>query len=464
MPIPQTIPPKYTASSEFNFRQNETHSPVNAKEQFRDIANKYAGLSSSRPTSSLAWMDLFGCNIPLLLGGLRNIKSFCEALFETATNTVLMFGTPWLTKKTAQLVADIALNPEEKKDILNYNRFYMTDLENVETLKKAIQRIKEQEIKDQKDQAELYLALGSQKKHKESLAESQKILDFCNRLEPSEELRKKIYKVKRYIMLSKTAIEGGIYGSSGLVNRFFRKFILGEDRFTGTKGYVTDEQSKELGDSEPLSFKQFLGGAASIFLTPVLNASFLNLTKDFKNTKSNPILKFLQKALDFKHGIYPKKLLLFLSSTVPKWIGLFFTSQGRNELQEKLSLFVLTQPLWWLGDRIAKGPIALLKSKKIESKYGVKDLFINKPEKTSSDLVNKVLNIFPEVKERNELLKTLESINNPKLTEEALAMDTKTNYEGIGLHSALMSASILGSQFMTKLRAQNALATQSKAG
>src|SRR3546814_12694136 len=79
--------------------------------------------------------------------------------------------------------------------------------------------------------------------------EGEKIIEFCNRMEKLSDKEileriKHIQKLKNATIVGDSFIEGGWWGGFGLVVRGFRKYILKEDRFTGTMNYTRSEERR----------------------------------------------------------------------------------------------------------------------------------------------------------------------------------------------------------------------------
>lgn len=66
------------------------------------------------------------------------------------------------------------------------------------------------------------------------------------------------------IVVFESAFEGLMWGGFGLALRWFRKNVIKEGRFTGTKAYLNDSDSKKLGQANELGYWQKLFGCSGL--------------------------------------------------------------------------------------------------------------------------------------------------------------------------------------------------------
>jgi len=252
---------------------------------------------------------------------------------------------------------------------------------------------------------------------------------------------------KEKVQLAESTIEGAIWGSFGITMRLFRKYVLRQNSFTGTVAYTSAKQRTKLGDDSKMGFKEYLGAFVGMGISPILNYLVLNATRDRVKVKQNKFLNFLDQQFDMNHGLYPRLGMMFSFMVIPKWSSVFLTAQGRNELIEKFSKAISMIPLWWLGQKITNGPLAAMRDKQIQTKYGTEP----------GVLVDKPRSLFPEANKYYEVFKKIQKISDPKIREDIFNQHAKTVYQGLGLHTFLIFTAIIGSQYLTKLRVQKAI-------
>ena len=426
--------------------------------------NYFKDLSSivcSRESTYRTALDITAFDIPVLFAdAFRGIKKFLESGVECLSSTVLVYIAPQITTLVGKVLGKIILPKEMQKDAVNYLQFSMDELRDPEKFKDAKHRIKEQESEDKKFVSSLFKRVGREKSANYYKDKAEEIKSFFTNLEPTEEKRKLAYKLKKATMIFESAIEGGWWGGYGLVLRWFRKHILKEDRFTGTKGYVNDDESKKLGESGELNlFQKILGGGA-IFISPVLTWIGLNKVEDREAVKKSPFLQMVDKQFDTTHGVFPRLGLLFAQTTVPKWIGTITTSQGWFERGERILKLLTVIPSWWFGHRLTNGLLALNADKKLAEKYKTdRGILVEKeylkPADKNDSWFTKLDKRFPDPAQIHHVIKSTE--HNKELQKEAEDQHAKCLYTGFALHSALVWVINMGVNHLTKLRALYAL-------
>ncbi|OGI10303.1 MAG: hypothetical protein A3I68_07570 [Candidatus Melainabacteria bacterium RIFCSPLOWO2_02_FULL_35_15] len=440
--------------------------------RFLSLAKNYAKIIDSRESTYRLALDLSAFDIPVLAAAaFRNFWNFMEAFWEAGIGTVMIFLAPRITSFIGKLAGKSILSKEEQKDAVNYLRFQMSELTNETQLEKGLRRILEEEPSDQRRISELYKNMENKEKQAEYHSlQADEITDFCKRCKLSEAQRDKIYRLKKAVILGESLIEGGVWGSFGLSLRFFRKYILQKGRFTGTMGYLSDSDSSKIGEGGELNWFQKIGGVSSILLSPVLNTIFLNKTKDKNKVQNNRFLSLIDSQLDMTHGVYPKLGLLFTYTSVPKWLGVFITTQGWYERVERIFKFFTILPSWWLGHRITNGILAKNADKYLANKYKVKEgILVSEECIRPKDIVTKdfwenLKYLCPEPARIHQVLnrvdkdsKDMDEKTKEQFHKEAEDLHTKTLYKGFALHSLLVWCAIMLVNWTTKLRVKSAL-------
>ena len=430
----------------------------------RNTWNYYKDLASivcSRESTYRTALDITAFDFPVLLSdAFRGIKKFLESSVECLSATVLVGISPYITTFTANILSKFILPKHLQKDTEQYLKFQMSELRDFQSFKEARNRVKEEESEDKLFISSLYNKAGNEKKSNRFKKESKDIEDFCTTFEPTEEKRKLIYKLKKATIIGESFIEGGFWGGYGLILRLFRKYILKEDRFTGTKGYVSDAESQELGEAGNLTLFQKVIGIGAIFISPVLNTILLNKIEDREAVKKSKFLQVVDSNLDMTHGVYPKLGLLFTQTTIPKWIGTITLSQGWFERIERILKLLTVIPSWWMGHRATNGLFALNADKGLARKHNINPGILVepeylKPETKNDSFLEKLNKRFPEPAHIHHVMKTTEG--NKKLQEEAEDLHAKCLYKGFTLHSLLVLAINFAVNYTTKLRALYAL-------
>ena len=450
-----------------NAKANTRGPPTSGWNYYKGLAKGFAKIVDSRESTYRLALDLTAFDIPTLSAeAFRGIWRFLEAGWEAGIGTLMVFAAPKITTWVADFVCKFILPKEEQAHAKQYLRFHMSELSSTKDMQKAVERIKDQEPKDQERIAKIYDELGNKKQHDRYINSANKIREFCNNFKPNEEIREKIYKLKKAVILGESLIEGGVWGGFGLSLRFFRKYILRQDRFTGTMGYLSDEQSKGLGEGGELTLTQKILGGAVIFLSPLLNTILLNSTKDKKVVEKSKFLSTVDEHLDMTHGVFPKLGLLFTYTSVPKWMSLFITSQGWYERLERIFKFLTIIPSWWLGHRVTNGIIAKAFDKKLSEKYNIKSGILVEPEylkpaKTEGlSFMDKLKYWCPEPARIHHVLDRVEGEKLSKekkeeLHKEAEHMHAITLYTGFALHSFLVWCVTMLVNWTTKLRVKH---------
>ena len=435
---------------------NTTHS--SRWNYFKDLAS----IVCSRESTYRTALDITAFDLPSMTAdAFRGPKKFLEAVFEGSCATVSILLSPIITTGIGNLLSTfIFTDKNHRNDALNYLRFNLNELRNLNDFKKAIERIKKEEPEDKSFIASLFKRTGNVEKSNRYQYEAKQINKFCERFTASEELRKEVYKFKKTTIIAESFIEGGFWGSFGLLLRLFRKHVLREDRFTGTKGYASDTESEQLGETGDLNLFQKIVGVGSIFLSPVVNSILLSKTENDDAVKNSKFLKVARDQLDMTHGVYPKLGLLFTWTSIPKWGGAIITAQGWYERVERILKLLTVIPSWWMGHRVTNGLFAKHADKELAKKYNTEGgVLVERkylePVKDSDSFLAKLAKRFPEPARIHHVLSSTES--NKQLQTEAEDLHAKSLYKGFAMHSLLVWVINMTVNYTTKLRVKRAL-------
>ena len=442
-----------------------TISATNSNTQSRwNYYKDFANMVCSRESTYRTALDITAFDAPMMLADVfRGFKKFLESTLEGVTGTVMVVVSPILTGWVGKFIGKFILSKERQKDTLQYLKFSMSELRDYEKFKIAKNRIRSEEVEDKHFIASLYKQANKTKKSEYYETEAENVKDFCDRFKPTEDTMKEIYKFKKATIVGESLVEGGFWGGYGLILRGFRKYILQEDRFTGTKGYVSDEESEQLGESGGLNLFQKVVGVAAMFVSPILNLFLLNKVEDREAVKNSRFLQMVDNNLETTHGVYPKLGLLFTQTTIPKWISIITLSQGWFERIERILKLCTVIPSWWLGHRVTNGTIALNADKELSKKYNVNPGILIEPEclkpaeKNEDTFFERIQKRFPEPAKIHHVLKSTEGEGKEELHKEAEDLHAECLYKGFALHSLLVFGLNMAVNYSTKLRALWAL-------
>lgn len=424
----------------------------------------FASIVCSRESTYRTALDLSAFDLPVMgAAAFRNFKNFLEATLECSMGTLSVVTAPIVTTVVGKTVGKLILKKEMQKDSLNYLRFSMEELTKENGLEEGINRIRKEEPEDKEFVASLYSGAGQNNTAEKYIAQGRKIQEFCDNFNDPDENRKLIYKFKKATIIGESLIEGAWWGSAGILTRWFRKNILNEDRFTGTKGYISDSESAEIGESGELNTFQRIIGVLSMFVSPAINLFMFNkieVAEQNGSLEKNRFLKTAREQLDMTHGIYPKLGLLFTYTTVPKWISNITLSQGWFERTERILKLSTVVTSWWLGHRLTNGTLAKKADAELSKKYSVPPGILIEPEYLDSKEKNessyeRLTKTFPEPARIQHVLHR--TSDNEELQKEAEDQHAKCLYKGFALHSGLVWVINMGVNHITKIRAMNAL-------
>ena len=425
---------------------------------FKDLAS----IVCSRESTYRTALDITAFDLPTMTAdAFRGIKKFLESVFEGLCATVSIGLAPIITTYVGKILAKFVLKDKElEKDAINLLKFNMNELRNYDDFKAAIERIKKEESEDKNFVASLYERTGkidTANKYKEQAKEIQ---GFCENFQASEELRKKIYKLKKATIIGESFVEGGFWGSYGLLLRLFRKHVLREDRFTGTKGYASDTESEQLGETGDMNLFQKIVGVACIFISPVINSILLTKAEDDRAVKNSKFLSTVREQIDMTHGVYPKLGLLFTWTSIPKWLGAIITAQGWYERVERILKLLTVLPSWWMGHRVTNGLFAKHADNELAKKYNNEGGILVEPDylkpiNKEDSLMSKLEKRFPEPARIQHVINKTEG--NKQLQDEAEDKHARCLYKGFAMHSLLVWVINMGVNYITKLRVKHAL-------
>ena len=423
---------------------------------FKDLAS----IVCSRESTYRTALDITGFDLPLMFADVfRGPKKFIETFIEGLSAIVSIGVSPYINALIAKFLSRFTMPENLQKDTLHCLRFNMSELRNFEIFKEAKNRILKEEVEDKNFIASLYEDRNN-KKTGYYKNQAKEIKEFCERFEPTEQNMKLIYKLKKATIIGESIIEGGWWGSFGIFMRAFRKHILGEERFTGTKGYTSDAESEQLGETSELNLFQRIWGGICIFIAPVVNTILLNKVEDDKAVENNKFLKKVKEHFDLTHGVYPKLGLLFSITSYPKWLGAIGTAQGNYERVERILKLLTVIPSWWMGHRVTNGLFAKHADKELAKKYNpeggvlVEQKYLE-PVKDSDSFLAKLAKRFPEPARIHHVLSSTES--NKQLQTEAEDLHAKSLYKGFAMHSLLVWVINMAVNYTTKLRVKRAL-------
>ena len=434
-----------------------------SKKQSTNFVN-FANIVCSRESTYRVMLDLIAFDFPAMFAAcFRGFKSFLDTTFECIYGTLILFGSPFVTTLMGKAVGKLILPKELQNDALNFLKFKMEETKDSKSLEEGIKRILNEEVEDKNFFSVLFKRADKLKLAEKFEQEANEIERFSKNFVSTNELAQKIHKLKKYTIIAESAIEGTWAATVGLATRLFRKHILMEDRFTGTKGYLSNEESSILGEAEEVStFQKFITGSMCLF-SPIANSILLTKTENEESVKSSKFLQVIKDQFDMTHGIYPKLGLLISYTVIPKWVGQVCSSQGSFEMGEKLLKIPTVVASYWFGDRFTNGLLCKNADKEFSEKYGLSEgLFAKRYDSSNDSFLSKLNNKFPESERIHDIFKKIENSNLDKETKEKVALEAeekhaKCLYTGFALHSGFVWLMNMLVNHITKLRAKSAL-------
>lgn len=415
------------------------------KKTFWDKAVHLAEVVCSRESVYRTALEFAAFEVPTMLSqALRNRFSFLESVLQSAIAFNLFAWAPKLTTMTAKAVGSFLLPKEMKKNVEDLMLFSMEDLRDHNDFQKAGKKIVREEVNDNIFLARLFEKSKEKAQYYRDRANN--IKEFFGNLNLDKALMEKVRELKKKTIVAESFIEGIGWSSIFILTRLFRKYVL-KSGFTGVKGYMSEEDSKKIGNNEGYNLIQKIGAGLAMISSPLINFLAMTKTKDTKTVKESKFWGVVDRQCDLTHGKFPKLGLLFSFVQVPAIMGRLFNSQGRLELIEQIIHICTVIPSWWLGHRVTNGVLAKRADNKLSEQFGVEKGILVEPEEVGQR--------FPEPSKIQHILDVTE--HNPELREAARQEHAKVFYAGFASHSILVFAMKMMVNWITKLRAKKAL-------
>jgi len=405
-----------------------------------DKAQSIAEWVCSRESTYRSALDLVGWELPsLLAASTRNIYSFAEAVFMSVIGFVPIVTAPSITKFFGSVLSKFYLDKEDHDQASKYLLFQLNDLDDAKTVKAGIERMKHEEPED----CSFMMDLNKNKEEKVQFYanKSKELTKFFKDLKVDDTKRKKIKALKKAVIQAESFVESFIWGGYYFFNRMFRKYVLKQDRFTGTKAYESDEEAKKNSDSSELSMFQKFGILGSMLSGPLVNKFLLDKVEDTEAVAKSPWLKTIKSQWDMTHGVFPKLGLLFSYVQIPATFGQMFAAQGKNELTENIMRQFTMVPSWWFGHQLTNGVLAKNADKKLSEKFSKNGILVEPQD---------LHKIAPDPAKIQHILKATKA--NPELEKEARKEHAKALYKGFGLHAMLVFGARMLMNWFTKFR------------
>lgn len=412
--------------------------PSKQQSSWFDKAQYLAEVVCSRESTYRAALDLIAYEIPAIVAeSTRNIYKAAEAVFEAVMATCMIYFAPKITKVVADNLAKLTFDKEELKDAHNFLLFSMNDLDSVESANKAKKRILNEETNDLNFLAKLF---KGQKQKAEFNREAAEIKTFAQNFNADESKLNKIKQHKRAVILGESLVEGGLWAALPLMIKAFRRYVLGQEGFTGTLNYLNKKQSKKIGVSSGYSLIQKIGMGVGLLISPLLNMFLLNKTKDPSKIQKGSWLETIRNQLDMTHRYFPKLGLLFSYINLPSLVNELLSAQGRFELFEVIAAWLSVVPSWWFGHRATNGVLAKQADKYLAQKYNVEPGILVEASDLNQAMPEpaKIQHIFDRTKD------------NPDLRKEARELHAKVLYKGFGLHAVFIFGIKMLVNYLTK--------------
>ncbi len=428
------------------FNETQIKDLTKPRQGFLSLAKNYAGIIDSRESLIRLALEFFGGDLPwVAAAALRNKESMIEKIFECSLSLTSFLIAPSLAENFAKLAGKIYSPEISSKDILKLINLDRKDLRDKESFTKGVQRVLAEEPNDEIRISKLYREAGREKAAQRHESKAVELRDLFSNLNYDESLIKRIKKIKEFTIIAESSTEGIFWGGFGLILRWFRKNILGQNRFTGTKKYLDDKKAKRTGEADDLNFFQKLGGFSMMALAPVMNTILLKLSDNKDLLENNKFIQKVDDQYEMTHGLYPKLGLMFSYTSLPKWIGTFITAQGKDELIERVISFSVLISSWWQGHKLCNGMMSKAYDKHLSKKYNLEPgIMVDKHFQGKT---------FVEPARIHQVIERTE--HDPELQKEAIDAHAKTLYGGISLHSLLIFVLSLGVNQFTKWRVEN---------
>jgi hypothetical protein len=434
---PKINPP--VSSESFSFNKKLFHLPM---------------VLFSRESIYRGLIESFAVDVPACLAAAtRNKTYFLETIFETLMNNFIVYATPAITKFIAGARSKAIFNGSAGQ-YYNYMLFNRADLDNNETFDKARMRILEDEVSDNETMLGIFGNRQGQSNNRTD--QIQQIKTFMENYQANDILREKILQLKDDVIKAQSWIEGAYWGFIPLARRLFRKYVLGQDRFTGTLAYLSNEDNNKLGNEKGFSLKQILGTFVSMSLTPLLVNGFLKLIKDPELLANSLFVRKLKDEMDTSHGFHPKLGLFISSGELSFLISRIFNAQDMFEMLENVLEFFVSAGSLLFGDRVTNGVFAKQADKKLSHEFGSKPGILYDVSKAKPGSLTEIVDsIFPRASKYVQVIS--KCLGNDSLIAKAAKEYSKVFYKGFAAHGLLIFAANMLINLVTRLRVKSAM-------
>lgn len=423
---------------------------------FQEKVVDFSKIIFSRESTYRSFVDLFAEDLPSVIAeAFRNKYKFAEEIFKSITSTGAMFIAPKITKLVSKIIGKNFFPEASEEEISNYLLFSRKNLEDLDSVEEEKSIILERDVKDQEIVAGLFEP-GS-KRHSEHLKNAREIENFISDIEIDDEKRERINKFKEAVIIGESMVEGSFWGLWPFLIRLFRRYVLGQERFTGTSNYLDEKNSEKLGIKKGMGLKEILGTMFSMSSTTLFNLfTMKNTRKTFKD-KPNSVMKTLKDKLDMKHKYYPQSGLYMTFGTIPIYLSKIFNSQGGFELVENLLKGFVTTMSLWFGDRASNGILAKKADQELSKEFGVEGGILYHKHEIDKDTSwwTKLKEAMPEAKRFHEVIEKVH--HNSALKKAAIEKYVQSFYKGFTFHSFGTFLLKMGVNMITKFRVDSAL-------
>lgn len=402
---------------------------------FKQKLFDYSKLVFSRESTYRGFVDLFAEDTPALAAeALRGKAAFLEALFKHCMTTSMIFLSPYITKfiaylKSFEILNSNEANPADYKYLMLFSR---EDLDDQKNFDEARSRIISEEVQDQLNTAQFYGF--NTKKANDTLEEAKRIQKFMSNYKASDGLREKVLRLKDEVIRVQTWVEGIFWSAVPFIDRLFRKYVLGVNRFVGSMQYLSDKDANKLGNKENFTAKQIFGTIACMFSSPIIINVLMSMIKNPVMLAKSSFTRMLKEQLDTNHGFYPKLGLFIIQGDAAYLISRVLNSQDVFEMVENLIKFVVTGSSLFFGDRVTNGGLARNVDDIFTRKHGLEPgIFYYRESESNGGLFSDLKRAFPEAAKYQHVLDKTK--HDPKLEREATKLYQETFYKGFALHA-----------------------------
>lgn len=387
-------------------------------------AHLLAGVFNTRESWKRTLLEVTGFELPELAAAIlskRPKANLVEILARSLYLTSVTAFDPKINSFFLRIVGKILIPEEYHKDILHIARFQREDLENLETFKEGLNKLKTHEINDQHFLAKMSLTDTQRDNAVNGAAE---IKDFTERFVANEDTLKVARAIKNIGIMS-ASVAGILYGFMPIFNNVIvREKLLGQTGFTG----VDSNHREKFKGFKPIqkfgmAFGMLSGGLVNGVLLPISN---------MKNTK---FAQQVKKWQDLTHGIYPKLGLLLSGLAVPINISRISASMSGIELFENIMTLSIVATSWAFGHKLTEDQLSKLFNNRLKDRYNLNEDILIKTHKShgSEEVSSKA---FPESSEIQEILEKTQ--HNKDLQRDAIKYHTWRTWLGVTGHSLLV--------------------------